>query len=191
VSTLKVANIEGIGSPKNLTIPQGHFFAPVGHIVQVQYVRTDLFPLYTALTTGDGIPIVELSISITPRLQSSMLLVKWMINYEAGADTGFLIHRNSELITDVNFTGYNTQSISRWSSYSTAFYDNDNSSTMSNSFIHYFIPSKTTNLQTFTPAIRSTSGSNQTFYLNRTIGNAGTNGHENTVSAGMIMEIAA
>jgi hypothetical protein len=61
---------------------------------------------------------------------------------------------------------------------------------MSNWYIQYAIPAKFTNMQTYSPAVRSSSGTSYTFYLNRTVGSVGADNFENAVSTGTIMEIA-
>ena len=71
-----------------------------------------------------------------------------------------------------------------------AFYDNNDSSTMSNYFLQYAVPAGDTNSATYAPAIRASGATAYTFYLNRIVNSAGTDGQEISVSTGMIQEIA-
>jgi hypothetical protein len=61
---------------------------------------------------------------------------------------------------------------------------------MSNWRIQYAVLASSTASRTYAPAIRSSNGSAQTFYLNRPAGSTGTTNYENTVSTGIVMEIA-
>jgi hypothetical protein len=60
---------------------------------------------------------------------------------------------------------------------------------MVNFYLLYSIPAINLNQRTYAPAVRSSSGSNYVFTLNKTLDSQGQDVYENTVSTGMIMEI--
>ena len=70
-----------------------------------------------------------------------------------------------------------------------AYYDANESSTMANYYMLYSIPATNLSQRTYAPAIRSSSGSQYTLTLNKTITSQGEDVYENAVSTGMIMEI--
>lgn len=163
---------------------------PTGQIVQVQYARTDVLTTYSALITGDGTVLNELTIGITPKKAGNILIMQWMITYECGENVGFLIHRDNQLITDVGQEGRNSISNNRWVTYTTAIYDADINSTPSVMNINYSNIANNTNYRTYSPAVRSTTSATSTFYLNRPLLGIGDT-LEVGVSVGVIYEVAA
>jgi hypothetical protein len=185
MSTLKANNITNIAG-NFPTIP-----AYPGQVLQVQTVRTDERNTYSSATSGNGTAVSALNLTITPKFSNSLIACQWMINGELHQDNVFIIHRDGALVTTTGQTGYNsTTENSRWSGYASAFYDQNENSTPSNWFIQYFGTANSTASTTIAPATRSSSGSAYTFYLNRTVGSAGSDAYETMVSTGMIMEIA-
>jgi hypothetical protein len=168
----------------------GQFYYP-GSVVQVQTVRSDSRVAISSPASGDGITITQLNLSITPKFANSKLIMQWMLNGEQQQDNVFLIHRNGALITTAGATGYNSEAGNvRWSGIASGFYDMNESSTPSNWFIQYEIPSGSTSTQVFAPATRASSGTAQTFFLNRTYSFIGQDSYESLVSNGTIWEIA-
>ena len=164
---------------------------PPDSIVQVKYVRTDVQTTYTTPTSGNGTTITQLNLTITPKYSNSLLLMQWMINGELHQDNVFLIHRDGSLVTTSTYEGYNNVTgNSRWSGMMSGFYDQNEDSTPSNWFLQYLMPASSTSSTTLAPAIRSSSGSNYTFALNRTINAASQDAYERMVSTGTIWEIA-
>jgi hypothetical protein len=163
-------------------------------VIQTVYARTSARNTYAAAASGNGTTITDLNLVITPRSASSLLIMQWMINGEASTgswDMVYLIHQNGVLITTTGFEGYNSQAGNqRWSGVAAGMYDVDSDSTMANIFIQYAIPSRSMASQTFAPAVRSANATARTFYLNRTVGSAGQDSYEATVSSGVIWEIA-
>ena len=192
MSNLTVGSIAGLAINNNvISIPSGHNLHYPGSIVQVQTVRSDLRTTYSSAASGNGTTVSELNLTITPKFSNSLIACQWMINGEMHHNNVFLIHRDGALVTTTGQTGYNsTTGNSRWSGYASAFYDQNESSTPSNWFIQYFGTANSTASTTIAPAVRASSGTAYTFYLNRTVASAGSDGSETMVSTGMIMEIA-
>jgi hypothetical protein len=155
-----------------------------GRVVQTATVRTDTRPTYTAQPSGDGTEITQLRISITPTSIYSWIWIRYTIHYEMHHDCGFGIMQNSALI------GYNTyRGNVRWSNILTPLYDNDYGSTPQNSTINWFVRAGSTVSRYYSPCVRSSSGGTYTFAMNRPVGSAGQDDHENGVSFGWVREI--
>lgn len=192
MSNLTVGSIGGLSVNNNvITIPSGHNLHYPGSVVQVQTVRTEARNTYSAPTTGNGTTVTDLNLTITPKFSNSLLIIQWMINGEMHYNNVFLIHRDGTLVTTAGETGYNSAAgNSRWSGFSPSTYDTDVNSTPQNMFIQYFSTAGSTSSMTFAPAVRGSGGTAHTFYLNRTVGSAGQDDHEVSVSTGIIWEIA-
>ena len=164
---------------------------PAGSIVQTVYARTDARTFYTSLISGNGTTVTDLNISITPRSATNRLIVQWMINAELHQDNVILIHRDGALITTAGEEGRNSISNNRWVGYASAFYDQNEDSTPSNWLIQYSQIAGSTAARTYAPAVRSSSGTQYTLALNRTIGSAGggQDFYENMVSTAVIYEV--
>lgn len=162
-----------------------------GAIIGFKSVQTDSQTLYSAPASGDGTTITDLSITYTPKLSTSILLMRWMINAETHWDVDFLMHQNGSLITTAGYQGYNNVSGNvRWSSLMSAPYDNDTASTPANWCLQYYIPASNTTSRTYSPAIRGSGATAYTLYLNRTASSTGQDAYETMVSTGTIMEIS-
>lgn len=174
-----------------IDIDSDSYLYRAGMVLQTVYVRTDSQATFSSATSGDGTTITPLEISITPKRSDSLLVFTWMLNGEIGENNVFLIHKDGSLITTSGYESYNNVVGNlRYSGLVSTAYDNDQSTTMSNYFIRYFIPSSSTTAATYAPAIRSAGPAAQTFYLNRSMASAGQNGVEIAVSSGMVQEIA-
>jgi len=189
MSTLYIDQIQGPADNGNvISMSRGSVFSFPGRVIQTEIIRSDICSFYNSLTTGDGTPIYPLNITFTPKYSNSLLLIEWMICGEIQHDNVFVIQKNDSLITTAGYQGYNSQAGNqRWSGYVPANYDADDGSTPQNWYILYSEISGSTSTRTYTPAIRSGSGSQYTFTLNRTL-NSG-DAHEFMVSTGVIMEI--
>ena len=155
-----------------------------GQVVQTQYVRTDVRATYTALNSGNGTEITQLRVSITPRAATSWIWIRYTVHYEMHHDTVFLVQQNSSLI------GYNLERGNvRHSGILTPLYDNNYDSTPQNSTINWFVKAGSTASRYYSLAVRSSSGGQFTFALNRSVGALGQNDYENGVSYGIVREI--
>lgn len=163
-----------------------------GNIIQVVYARTDARNTYASAITGDGTTITDLNISITPTNANNRLICQWMINCEVHWDNVLLIHRGGALITTVGEEGRNNISNNRWVGYAPFRYEGgagDNSTTPENIFVMYSQIAGSTTSRTYAPAVRSSSGTAYTFFLNRVVSSTGQDFHENMVSTAVIYEV--
>jgi len=192
VSRLSVTTLQGL-PPLNyvISLTPGIDFYGAGSILQVVQTRTSARSTYSADVTGNGNTITDLNLTVTPKSASSLLLITWMINAEVQYDTMFTVHQNGALITTVGYEAYNREvGNARWSGVSHGQYDNNTDSTMSNWRIQYAVSAGSTTSRTYAPAIRSSNATAQTFFLNRPAGSTGTANYENTISTGIVMELA-
>jgi len=162
-----------------------------GSIIQTVYVRSDAFTTYSAAASGDGTTVSALSASITPVSATNRIICKWIICGEIGttSDVVWLIHRNGALITTSGEEGRNNVSNSRWVGFAPTPYDVDFASTPFSLAIQYSQIAGTTSTITYSPAIRASSATVNTFYLNRTINSTGQDSYENTVSTCILHEV--
>ena len=162
-----------------------------GSIIQTVYVRSDAFTTYSAAASGDGTTISALSASITPISATNRIICKWMICGEVGgvSDTVWLIHRNGALITTAGEEGRNSISNNRWVGFAPTPYDVDFASTPFSLGIQYSQIAGTTSTITYSPAIRASSATVTTFYLNRPINSTGADVYENMVSTCILHEV--
>lgn len=187
MSILRVNEITTRSGTGNIIIPEGNTLYAPGMVIQTLFVRTDERNTYSSTNSGNGTSISALNLTITPKIANSMILCQWMVNGELHQDNTFLIWKNGALASD----GYNQQSGNvRYSGYAAAFYDQNESSTPSNWKIMYSDTPGSTSPQTYGLACRSSSATNYTFYLNRTVSSTGADSNENLVSVGIIQEIA-
>lgn len=162
-----------------------------GTVIRKSSIISRLGATFASNTTGDGTRITNLDLSVTPRLSNSMLYIQYMINGELHQDNVFTLLQDGLLITTAGYEGYNNQSGNvRHSGYVAAQYDQNESSTPSNWYIQYFVPSGSTTTRVYSPAVRSSSGTAFTFYLNRTVSSTGSDAYESMQSWGICLEIA-
>lgn len=186
-----VVSLDSIGAPSGGAITASSDVYSPGMVIQAATVRTDARNTYSVSNSGDGTTVTDLNLTITPKYSSSLLIIQWMINGESHHDTSWLIHKDGSLITTSGYEGYNSQGgNNRWSGVLISKYDNNYNSTPSNLFFQFAYPAFNTTSQTFAPAVRSSSSGTTTLYLNRTVASAGADYYENTVSSGIIWEVA-
>lgn len=183
MGTLTTSNINPV-SGSGLISLGSNVLMTEGQIVQTQYVRTDVRTTYSAPNTGNGTEITQLRVFITPRSATSWLWIRYVVHYEMHHDTVFLVQENGGLI------GYNTERGNiRHSGILTPLYDNDYNSTPQNSTINWFVKAAYTGQRYYSLAVRSSSGGNYTFALNRSLGSTGQNDYETGISYGIVREI--
>ena len=186
MSTLYTNNIINPGS--NSPILQ-----QTGNIVQCSRVRYDSRTTWASNNNGVGTEITPLRLSITPRHAGNLILCQWVLSGDYHHDNLFLVFKNGGLITTGGEQGYNAEvGNNRWSGFAPSTYDaagSDTGSTPHHWFIQYFCNAESTANRNYGPAIRSAGGGNYTLFLNRTGSSGGQDGHEMTVSTGVIYEI--
>ena len=164
-----------------------------GNVVQCNRVRYDSRTTWSSNNSGNGNEITPLRLTISPKFAGNLLICQWVISGDFNHDNVFTIFRNGGLNSTGGEQGYNTEvGNNRWSGFASATYDqagSDTGSTPHHWFIQYFANADSTSSRTYGPAVRSSNGSNFTLFLNRTGGSNGQNGHEMTVSTGVIWEV--
>lgn len=179
--TLSQINIQ---SGTSLGLSDSAFGGVRGTPVQMAFARTDTRTTFTSPNNGQ-FDIPQTGVTIVPRFTGSLIVLKWMCTGELHQDNGFRIMRNGSLYKTT------TQTNERWGSYISAWYDGNQSSTMSNWYIVAFDDDVVAGTSyTYTLGVGSSSGSQYTFYLNRCVSNGGgNNSYENGVTVMTAMEI--
>lgn len=192
MSSLNVYGLQAKNTSTNIiSLASGTEIYEPNTIIQTVTARSDQRTTYSAPNTGNGTTISALNISISPKRSSSLLLITWMINGEIHYDSVFTIHQGGAIITTSGFEGYNNNAGNvRWSGVAAGFYDRNEGSTPSNWIIQYAVSAGSTTSRTYAPAIRSSTATNYTFALNRTLNGSIADNQESMISTGMIMEIA-
>ena len=173
-----------IASGTSLGLSDSAFGGIRGTPVQMSVARTDTRTTFTSPNNGQ-IEIPQTAVTITPKFTGSLIVLKWMCTGEIHQDNGFRILKNGTLFKTT------TQTNERWGSYVSAWYDRNQSSTMSNWYINAFDNDVTAGAETtYTLSTGSSSNGTYTFYLNRCVSNGGgNNSYENGVTTMTAMEI--
>ena len=173
-----------IASGTSLGLSDSAFGGVRGTPVQMAFARTDTRTTFTSPNNGQ-FDIPQTGVTIVPKFTGSLIVLKWMCTGELHQDNGFRIMRNGSLYKTT------TQTNERWGSYISAWYDGNQSSTMSNWYIVAFDDDVVAGTSyTYTLGCGSSSGSKYTFYLNRCVSNGGgNNSYENGVTVMTAMEI--
>ena len=180
----RTLNQINIASGTSLGLSDSAFGGIRGTPVQMAVARTDTRTTFTSPNNGQ-IEIPQTAVTITPKFTGSLIVLKWMCTGEIHQDNGFRILKNGTLFKTT------TQTNERWGSYVSAWYDRNQSSTMSNWYINAFDNDVTAGAETtYTLSTGSSSNGTYTFYLNRCVSNGGgNNSYENGVTVMTAMEI--
>ena len=180
----RTLNQINIASGTSLGLSDSAFGGIRGTPVQMAVARTDTRTTFTSPNNGQ-IEIPQTAVTITPKFTGSLIVLKWMCTGEIHQDNGFRILKNGTLFKTT------TQTNERWGSYVSAWYDRNQSSTMSNWYINAFDNDVTAGAETtYTLSTGSSSNGTYTFYLNRCVSNGGgNNSYENGVTTMTAMEI--
>lgn len=180
----RTLNQINIASGTSLGLSDSAFGGIRGTPVQMSVARTDTRTTFTSPNNGQ-IEIPQTAVTITPKFTGSLIVLKWMCTGEIHQDNGFRILKNGTLFKTT------TQTNERWGSYVSAWYDRNQSSTMSNWYINAFDNDVTAGAETtYTLSTGSSSNGTYTFYLNRCVSNGGgNNSYENGVTTMTAMEI--
>jgi len=173
-----------IASGTSLGLSDSAFGGIRGTPVQMAVARTDTRTTFTSPNNGQ-VEIPQTAVTITPKFTGSLIVLKWMCTGEIHQDNGFRILKNGTLFKTT------TQTNERWGSYVSAWYDRNQSSTMSNWYINAFDNDVVAGAETtYTLSTGSSSNGTYTFYLNRCVSNGGgNNSYENGVTTMTAMEI--
>jgi len=162
----------------------------VGNVVSSDFTTFCQPYLVYTQNSGSGTRFNALSLSVTPRKSSNILVMQWVISGEVSWDEVLLIHRNDSLITDGGQQGYNAEvGNNRWSGLLGGWYDNNNDSTPASWKLTYHCVANSTSKLYFTPAVRSSQGSENWWRLNRSWSSNGQGNYERTCCVGYLFEI--
>jgi len=180
----RTLNQINIASGTSLGLSDSAFGGIRGTPVQMAVARTDTRTTFTSPNNGQ-VEIPQTAVTITPKFTGSLIVLKWMCTGEIHQDNGFRILKNGTLFKTT------TQTNERWGSYVSAWYDRNQSSTMSNWYINAFDNDVVAGAETtYTLSTGSSSNGTYTFYLNRCVSNGGgNNSYENGVTTMTAMEI--
>ena len=180
----RTLNQINIASGTSLGLSDSAFGGIRGTPVQMSVARTDTRTTFTSPNNGQ-VEIPQTAVTITPKFTGSLIVLKWMCTGEIHQDNGFRILKNGTLFKTT------TQTNERWGSYVSAWYDRNQSSTMSNWYINAFDNDVVAGAETtYTLSTGSSSNGTYTFYLNRCVSNGGgNNSYENGVTTMTAMEI--
>ena len=161
--------------------------APVsGSVIQTVFKRVDTKVTYAFATAGQlGTYIAALDTAITPRRNTSRVLVQMCLTYEVHHDTIFRLFRG-----DGTEIGKNTTDGNYWSGIWLPGYDADNASTPRTNTFFFLDTPATTNAVTYRLMIQSGGVGATTFYLNRAISSGGQGSYEVAISQVILQEIA-
>ena len=148
-----------------------------GKVLQVQNTLTSSRNTYTATNDNVGNNIAVLNTTITPSATSSKVWITITITFEMYHDTVFELYRNSTVI------GRNTATTARYSGTFLPGYDVDNDSTARTNTYTYLDSPNTTSTITYKLYCHSSNVTNQTLYLNRSVGSAGADNYEIATSS--------
>ena len=130
------------------TLAGRNILTNTGPVIQVQTVMTDRKNNIASPNSGNGTPLRDLTVGITPTSSSSRLIVEFMICGEMHQDHVWLIHRNGGLVTTSGEQGRNSVGNSRWHGYAAAWYDRNENSTPSTWYLLYHCIANTTSTHT-------------------------------------------
>jgi hypothetical protein len=174
-------------SSGTITIPSGQKLYAPGSIVQISTMRLDT---RTSIGYSSGTILSALNISITPKFASSLLMVEWVLFYEADYNATFRICRDGNLISNSGYQGYNNTDGNRWSGVAPVLYDGDVASTPNSQLIRHYVPAYSTAATTLQVAMIQSAGASGTIHLNRSFSSSGSDNYEMGICTAMIWEIA-
>lgn len=155
-----------------------------GTIASVKMLQTRAQATYTTSTSGNGVDITPLNITITPKKAGNMVILEWVMHGEVYNDNVFLVKRNGVLLPDATNAGNN-----RWAGITTPDYEADENSTPMTKTIRIADMNSLDTASTYTLAIRSSGVTAYTVALNRTVGSAGSDHYEAGLSSVTATEV--
>ena len=170
----------------------GQLYSP-GNIVQVQVKRTDSLLSYTTGTSASGVEFSDLRVSITPKFSNSLIVCMFQVHGEGSSthDYDYKIWKNGSVPTGT-YPGYNSATgLQAWSGFAQSLpYEGDyNSTPFTQTMTYHDIPGSTSTVF-YAPGVQDSYATSRVYYVNRTVGSAGTGGYETGVSMSVAMEIA-
>ena len=165
---------------------------PSGTVIQVKYTQFTGTNSLVVTTGSNSIFFSDLTVNITPTSTSSIIKIEAQVYGEwdpqpAATNSSVFFLRDS---TKLGHTGADNRSQGIGMMY-TSYHTNDSNSTPegSSTFQYYDTPATTSQI-TYKLAVTTGSGSNPTFYLNRTKGDTNDSSYERFISSISATEIA-
>jgi hypothetical protein len=199
MSTLRVMNLQNASGTGTINVPTGNKLTSAdaggiytrGQVMQVVVNRVDAKLAYSVGASGNE--FTDLRVSITPRFANSMILCTFQVHGEGSGTHDYImrVYKNGALPSGA-YAGYNNVSgLLPYSGIAMPLaYESDYNSTPFTQTMHYHDFPGSTSTLTYAPGVTESSGGSQTYYVNRTVGSTGTNGHETGVSFAIAMEVA-
>jgi hypothetical protein len=194
MSTLTVSKLAApLSSGNKINLEAGTQLIIPGTVLQCQITRYDGLTTYATGTSASGVELSVLRVSITPKVATSMILCQFF-SFGEGASTHnyvYNVYKDGAVPTGT-YAGYNTTNGNQtYSGIAMALpYETDyNSTPFGTTFFYHDFPGDTS-AHTYAPGVKESSGTNYTWYVNRTVGSAGAGGSENGVSFSIAWEIA-
>jgi hypothetical protein len=164
-----------------------------GNVVQCRVVRYDVRTTVTTGTANDGVEIIGMRVSITPKFKNSMILCMFQV-FGEGADTHDYIMRVFK--NGVNpagaYPGYNAEAgNTAWSGMAMSLpFESNYGSTPHQAVYYYHDFPNTINPVIYAPGVKDTANTSRVYYINRTVGSLGAANSENGTSFSIAWEIA-
>jgi len=139
---------------------------------------------YTTATSGDGVEITPLNITLTPKKAGNMVILEWVMHGEVYNDNVFLVKRNGVLLPDATNAGNN-----RWAGITTPDFESNEDSSPMTKTIRIADMNSLSTASTYSLLIRSSGVTPYAVSLNRPIGSAGADYYETGLSSVTATEI--
>jgi hypothetical protein len=159
------------------------FATPTG-VADIAHVQTRTQNTYSAPTSGDGVIIAELNITMTPKKAGNKIILEWHFNGEVTYNSVWIVTRDGTKLADTTNSGNN-----RWAGIIATPYDNNTSSTPDNAIIRIIDENTLATATTYKLLCRSSMGTTHTVYLNRTQASTGADEKEASLSTGTATEV--
>lgn len=139
---------------------------------------------YTTSTSGDGVEITPLNITLTPKKAGNMVILEWVMHGEVYNDNVFLVKRNGVLLADTTNATNN-----RWAGITTPDYESNEDSTPMTKTIRIADMNSLATATTYSLLIRSSGVTAYTVALNRPISSTGQDHYEAGLSTVTATEV--
>jgi hypothetical protein len=155
-----------------------------GTVAQIATLQTRDQNTYTAPTSGDGVEIAELTITMTPKEAGNKVILEWHFNGEAQHDTVWIVTRDGTQLPETTDATDN-----RYAGITATSYDNNTTSTPDNVVIRIIDEDSLSTSSVYKLLCRSSTDNTRTVYVNRTQGSSGADAFESGLSSCVATEV--
>jgi len=155
-----------------------------GKLKKVVTVQSRTIATYAVPTSGDGVELSPVTLTITPTAAGNTVKLTWIIQGDCNSDSVFLVTRNGTKLTDTTDASNN-----RYAGIISFPYDPDAGSTPNSVSVTIMDNNCLNTSSVYRLLIRTSSGTARTFYFNRTQDSAGGDSQENGLCSGVAMEM--